>query len=65
MSSDEWEYVAYGEDDIIDSDNIYYLIQRNNIIYDYKLDSDGFNRLPDWKDAVKRYSKVLKKEGNK
>ena len=29
-----------------------------------KLDSDGFERLPDWKDAVKRYSKVLKKEGN-
>lgn len=28
-----------------------------------KLDSDGFERLPDWKDAVKRYSKVLKKEG--
>lgn len=30
-----------------------------------KLDSDGFGRLPDWKDAVKRYSRVLKKEGNK
>lgn len=30
-----------------------------------KLDSDGFERLPDWKDAVKRYSKVLKKEGNR
>lgn len=29
-----------------------------------KLDGDGFERLPDWKDAVKRYSKVLKKEGN-
>lgn len=30
-----------------------------------KLESDGFQKLPDWKDAVKRYSKVLKKEGNK
>lgn len=30
-----------------------------------KLDNDGFERLPDWKDAVKRYSKVLKKEGNR
>ena len=30
-----------------------------------KLVDDGFNRLPDWKDAVKRYCKVLKKEGNK
>jgi len=30
-----------------------------------KLVNDGFNRLPSWKDAVKRYSKVLKKEGNK
>lgn len=28
-----------------------------------KLVNDGFERLPDWKDAVKRYSKVLKKEG--
>lgn len=28
-----------------------------------KLENDGFERLPDWKDAVKRYSKVLKKEG--
>lgn len=28
-----------------------------------KLDEDGFDRLPDWKDAVRRYSKVLKKEG--
>lgn len=30
-----------------------------------KLEMDGFKRLPDWKDAVKRYSKVLKKEGDK
>ena len=30
-----------------------------------KLVDDGFDRLPDWKDAVKRYCKVLKKEGNK
>ena len=30
-----------------------------------KLDNDGFSRLPDWKDAVRRYSKVLKKEGNR
>lgn len=30
-----------------------------------KLESDGFERLPDWQDAVKRYSKVLRKEGNK
>ena len=30
-----------------------------------KLETTGFNRLPNWKDAVKRYSKVLKKEGNK
>lgn len=30
-----------------------------------KLVEDGFEKLPDWKDAVKRYSKVLKKEGNK
>lgn len=30
-----------------------------------KLEDNGFERLPDWKDAVKRYSKVLKKEGNK
>lgn len=30
-----------------------------------KLVSDGFYELPDWKDAVRRYSKVLKKEGNK
>lgn len=30
-----------------------------------KLENDGFDRLPDWKDAVKRYSKVLKKEGDK
>lgn len=28
-----------------------------------KLEQDGFERLPDWKDAVVRYSKVLKKEG--
>ena len=30
-----------------------------------KLDIDGFERLPEWKDAIERYSKVLKKEGNK
>jgi len=30
-----------------------------------KLEKDGFSKLPDWKDAVKRYSKVLKKEGDK
>jgi len=30
-----------------------------------KLDEDGFDRLPDWKDAVKRYSKVLKREVDK
>lgn len=30
-----------------------------------KLVSDGFKRLPDWKDAVKRYSRVLRKEGDK
>ena len=30
-----------------------------------KLASDGFNRLPSWKNAVERYSRVLKKEGNK
>ena len=27
-----------------------------------KLDSDGLARLPDWKDATKRYIKVLRKE---
>lgn len=27
-----------------------------------KLDEDGFERLPSWQDAVKRYSKVLKRE---
>lgn len=30
-----------------------------------KLTIDGFNKLPSWQDAVKRYSKVLKKEGDK
>lgn len=30
-----------------------------------KLSSDGFDKLPDWKDAVRRYSKVLKREGDK
>lgn len=30
-----------------------------------KLVNDGFEKLPSWQDAVKRYSKVLKKEGNK
>lgn len=30
-----------------------------------KLESDGFERLPDWRDAVVRYSRVLKKEGRK
>lgn len=30
-----------------------------------KLVNDGFERLPDWKDAVKRYSKVLRKGGDK
>lgn len=30
-----------------------------------KLISDGFEMLPDWKDAVKRYSKVLRKGGDK
>lgn len=29
------------------------------------LEDDGFERLPSWQDAVKRYCKVLKKEGNK
>lgn len=30
-----------------------------------KLINDGFDALPNWKDAVKRYSRELKKEGNK
>lgn len=30
-----------------------------------KLVEDGFEKLPDWKDAVKRYSEILRKEGNK
>lgn len=30
-----------------------------------KLVEDGFEKLPSWQDAVKRYSKVLKKEGDK
>ena len=30
-----------------------------------KLVSDHFRKLPSWQDAVKRYNKVLKKEGNK
>ena len=30
-----------------------------------KLVNDSFEKLPSWQDAVKRYSKVLKKEGNK
>lgn len=30
-----------------------------------KLVEDGFERLPDWKDAVKRYSKVLKRKDDK
>lgn len=30
-----------------------------------KLEEDGFERLPSWKNAVERYCKVLKKEGNR
>ena len=30
-----------------------------------KLKEDGFEKLPDWKDAVKRYSKILKREDDK
>ena len=35
----------------------------NSRLDNTKLERDGFNKLPSWKDAVKRYNMELKKEG--